>query len=460
MNFSGLKPYQHAHAQHVNDVLRRGGRALDASDTGTGKTFAALAQCRDFGAVPLVLAPKPTLRSWHKAADHMGVQIDALNYEKVRSKKSEYGYLRKIGKGSQWVWNHAFEFMVFDEVDRCGNDGTITSKLLIASARQCDKVLALSATAADKPQQLRALGFALRLFPLSEFKWWAFKHGCEPGVFGGIVFSDNPQERHDAMRKINKLIFPALGSRMVKTAIPGFPKTQIEAKPLDDAAGKAARLADELHTAFQRYAGEVTQDEAHNKQVRKEIRAARKEGDEALAEELKGERVSPLKILTRTRQALEILKVPDLVELALDYSRTSKVAIFVNFSETIDALRLALTKQLECFVPVFDGRLEHLPHRDDWRESFQRDEIPVLLLNSAAGGVGVDLHGPTDRTTLISPCYNSRLIEQIFGRVNREGGGFSQQFWCYFADTREAEIAATVMAKLDCLHLLNDGQLH
>jgi hypothetical protein len=467
MNFAGLRDYQQPHAAHLFGLLQVGSRAFDGSDTGTGKTFVACALARESGVVPLVIAPKSTLGSWHDAAQHVGVGIDAIGYEKVRSKKSEYGYLQKAGSGSRWVWNCAFEFGIFDEVDRCGGDATINSKLLIAAARQFGKLLMMSATAADKPQQLRALGYALGLFTLPEFKWWTFKHGCGPGVFGGIEFSDNPQEREAAMQKISRTIFPALGGRMRKADIPNFPKTVIAAKPLEDSAGKAAALAAELHAAFKRHENEVDADEAHNRDVEREVRKFKKanpelderEMSEALAD-IREEKANPLRIMTRTRQALELLKVPDMAELVVDYARTSRVVVFVNFSETIDALRHVLENAFLCDVPVFDGRDQHIPHRDEWRKEFQADQHPCILVNIAAGGIGVGFHGQMDRTTLISPCYNARQIKQVFGRVQRDGGGFSQQFWIYFADTREAEIASTVMAKLDNLDQLNDGHLN
>jgi hypothetical protein len=72
------------------------------------------------------------------------------------------------------------------------------------------------------------------------------------------------------------------------------------------------------------------------------------------------------------------------------------------------------------------------------------------------------MHDPftqRDRTTLISPCCSGRQFKQVVGRVNRDGGGFSQQFVVLFSDTREEEIAARMEAKGYNIDLLNDGDL-
>lgn len=459
---NGLKPHQPAHVRDLLGVLQHHRAALDGSDTGTGKTFTALAVARELEVVPLVIAPKSTLAAWREAAAHMGIEIDAVGYEKVRSKNSPYGRLEKCGNGSRWVWNSGFAFGIFDEVDRCGGMSTISSKLLIAATRQFNKLLLLSATAADKPQQLKALGYALGLFELREFKWWTFKHGCEPGVYGGIVLSDEPFQVERGILKIHRAVYPAHGARMRKDLIPDFPKTHIAPLLLEDADGKATKLAAEIFPLWKRYASEVEADEAQNRDVKQEIRAARAEGDEGRAEELKGEKVSPLKILTRKQQALELLMVPDLVERAVSFAETSKVLIFFNYSESIDAARKLLEEALGCLVPVFDGRPQFKPVRDFWLKEFQKNLHPVFLLNTKAGGIGVNAHDPegrVERTSLIAPQYNPRILKQIFGRPQRSGGAFSQQFWAYFIGTKQEEIAHTVFAKADRIDLLNDGQL-
>lgn len=436
MNFAGLRPYQPAHATQIARALARNRAALDASDTGTGKMFVSLWAAREVvRGVPLVICPKSVVAAWLEAAEMMGVEIEVVNYEKARGvrprgekaeplSRSAWGQEVAVGKGSRWVWNTGYNFGIFDEVDRCGGLTSLNSKMLIAARRQFNYLLCLSATAADDPRQLKALGFALRLFELRGFKWWLLKHGCKPGIWGGFDFTTDTIEQREAMVKIHGAIFPARGSRMRKADIPGFPKTLIEVKLIQDETGKAKQLALDLAEEF-RNGNHLTAD-------------------------------------TALRQQLELLKVPHLVEMAEHYAKSSRVIIFVNFKNTISALRQQLTKFYRVEAPVIDGE-NTAAERETIRKAFQANQIPVLLCNNQAGGVGIGLHDPVtqvERTSLISPCYSARTIKQVFGRTPRDGGGFSSQFLVGFRDTREADVAAVVLDGLGNLDALNDALLH
>jgi superfamily II DNA or RNA helicase len=432
LDLSGLKDYQRDHAVRLFRALLLLGAALDASDTGTGKTYAAIWAAREFGTIPLIICPKSVRLSWKQALREMGIEGEVVNYEKIRGvrrkgllARSQWGQEIAVGKGSRWEWANNYQMVIFDEVDRCGGMTSLNSKLLIAARRQAEMVLCLSATAADDPRQLKALGFALRLFTLDRFKWWLLRHGCVPGRFGGFEFVKDPDERHQAMLQIHQEIFGAgRGSRMRKSQIPGFPETLVDVKLIDDESGEAKNLAAELAGQF--------------------------EAGNHLAE------------VTALRQRLELLKVLFLVEMAEHYAKTSKVAIFVNYKETVAALQKALGRVSGTEVPSIDGSNTEA-EREAIKLRFQANEIPVVICNIQAGGIGIGLHDPTgavDRTSLICPCYSARNIQQVLGRVCRSGGAFSEQYLVYFADTLEAEIAAVVQGKLDNLTALNDATLN
>ena len=53
-----LRDYQVPHAEKIFQSLVNRNYALDASDTGTGKTYVALECCKRLGVVPLVVGPK------------------------------------------------------------------------------------------------------------------------------------------------------------------------------------------------------------------------------------------------------------------------------------------------------------------------------------------------------------------------------------------------------------------
>lgn len=421
-------------------ALTANGAALDASDTGTGKMYVACAVARQLKVTPLVIAPKSTLAEWRKVAVGFGLEVEAVNYERVRGTRrnvdiddgearlasSEWGEESISGHGSRWTWKEPYEFVIFDEVHRCGGMTSLNSKLLLAAARQARYVLCLSATAANDPRQFKALGYTLQLFELSKFRWWLLRHGCEPGIYGGFDLTSDPVEQQQAMARIHSQIFPRKGSRMCKETIPGFPKTQIDVRLLDDTTGRARTYAYEIRDAF-------------TGQHLKELIAA--------------------------RQAIELMKVSYLVDMVEDYARSSKVIVFLNFTKTIDALREKLEKIFP-EIPVIDGRNSSAEEREIIKTRFQNNEFSVLLANSQAGGVGIGLHDPAgqiERTSLISPSYNSKDMKQVLGRPQREGGGFSRQFFIYFANTLEEKVASAVqqgLQNIDALNGLTDATLN
>lgn len=423
--------------------MRRFGAALDGSDTGTGKTYSAIAVARELGVTPLVIAPKPTLPSWDRAGEFLGHPGETINYEMIRGRAesresgklavSEYGREVARGSGSGWVWSQPYELVIFDEVDRCAGSTSLNSKMLIAAKRQCKRVLCLSATAADSPLQMKALGFALGLHDIKTFWNWILRYGCKPAVFGGFEFTKDRKKAAAAMLKLHSLIYPARGARLRKAEIPGFPKTQIATKILPISDGKVEALAAEVAELYR-----------HRKK------------QEAESEE------NPMVESIRARQALELLMAPDAAELAKDYALSSKVILFVNFRDTVTVLR----KLLPGAVILAGDDIEpgYGPtQRQQAMDIFQRNAAPYIICTYGAGGVGVNLHDPTGaetRTNLLFPCYSARMLVQATGRPNREGAAFSDQFLLYFNCKTHKRIALTLDTKLDSLAALNDGILN
>lgn len=432
MNFNGLREYQVLHAQTVIKALRGYRAALDASDTGTGKTYVALWVCRELGIVPLVIGPKGTRGGWGQASEVMNAPIEFVNYERARGmpKKENGGYCHSnwgkeipYGSGSMWKWHNNYSMIIFDECHRCGGLKTLNSKMMIAAKRQSHYTLALSATAAESPLQMKAVGYLLGLHNNTKFRDWCLLHGCHPGWTGWVEFTENQEKQKAAMEKIHRSIFPSRGARMVKGLIEGFPKTQIDVLYLDDEENQSEEIAERIAVTSKRGVGEGIED----------------------------------------RQALEMMMVPYVDNLVGDYVKTSKIVVFTNYIKTLDELvDLFGTRFGNDRVGYVDGRQVGEAgdkERQDFVDRFQADELDVIVVNSQAGGAGLNLHGKTDRTTFILPLYSGKAAKQVVGRVQRDGGGFSQQFFLYFGNSFHKKIGLTLKKKFQNIDSLNDGDL-
>ena len=432
-----LRDYQVPHYHKLLLSLQKRRYAFDGSDTGTGKTYVALEACKALDVVPLVVGPKAAQGGWEAAAEDTKVGIEFIGWEKLRGQRknglidSEWLVEQPYGKGSLLRWKKIPRLVIWDEVHRAAGNTSLASKAVIAGKRQVEYNLALSATAADSPLQMKALGYLLDLHALSrrtqaqpDFTGFLLRHGCTPGWAGGFDFTRQSEKGEKAFRLMHQEIFGSgKGVRMRKSEIPGFPQTSIDIKmlmPDDQAAGIAA----ELHEL--------------------------------------NKRPDCLEEIVHVRQALEELKVPALCGLAADYALTSKVVIFVNFTATL----LRLKRDLPSVLPngtvdvVWGGQTDM--ERRAAIEGFQANKLDALVVNAQAGGEAFNAHDPTgqvERTALICPMSSGRQYVQVTGRVNRYGGARSQQFLVFFKNTYEEKVAKKMLQKGMDVELFNDADL-
>jgi len=66
INTTGLLLPQVAHVKALIDSLYRNGFAIDMSETGTGKTYAAAAVVREMNRPAVVICPKTVIPQWEK----------------------------------------------------------------------------------------------------------------------------------------------------------------------------------------------------------------------------------------------------------------------------------------------------------------------------------------------------------------------------------------------------------
>lgn len=430
-----LYDYQSKHTRILISDLMENGAALDASDTGTGKTFCAFAIAQHFNLYPIIVTPKTVIPSWKKVAKYMGIKdYYVMNYEQYRNDNTPYVVVEEIdrkdgSKRKTFEWNvEPDDFIIFDEGHRCKNHKTQNSKILEKAKDSKAKVLVLSATIADNPLQMYALGIVLGLFYDKRGFWsWAKRRGVYDDFWGKKFLPSK-----DNLRKIHEDIFPRKGHRIaIKDLGDKFPKNLVISDIYDmNSAGKEIQAVyDEMRTELSK-----------------------------LKEREKTDGSSVLTEILRARQRIELLKVPTLAELAEDHvAEGMSAAIFVNFEETVQAL----SKKLDTNC-IITGAIKG-DKREENRIKFQEGKERIIVMNIRAGGAGISLHdefGNYPRVSIISPTYSAQDLKQALGRIHRAGAKSpALQKIIFAAGTIEEKVADRVADKIKNIDGINSGDI-
>lgn len=433
-----LKPYQIGPCDAVEHILRTHGSALDASDTGVGKTWVAVNAARRLGLPFGIICPKAVIPSWERVCAAEGVEpAFIINYEKLV--RGADGFIVRTGKQFTWAF---VGLVIWDEVQRCKSPTSLNGKLLISAWKtQHIRCLCLSATAATTPMEMRALGFVLNLHKDYNFYPWLLKMGVKKGRFG-LEWKNDPE----MLKQIHRQIFPERGVRVrISELGDAFPENQIIPELIQVDNGESLKVYEEAYASLQEL----------NKTIKRE-RASAKAKQKALGD--------ALTIKLRARQKIELLKLPWLVERAKELVAEGRsVVIFVNFRASVDAL----AKQLDtdCIIRGQDveGNLQSAEERQQNIDNFQADTRRVCVANTRSGGVGInlhDVHGNFPRVSLAAPTFSAMDLRQILGRIHRSGAKSKcTQYIVYAVGTCEASICDAVKRKLDNLDNLNDAEV-
>jgi hypothetical protein len=415
------KPHADLLAVHASERY-----SLDASDTGTGKTYVALQLVKDLGCRPLIICPKAVISSWKRVARDLGVEpLGVFNPEKLKTGKTPW--LKKSGK-KFFVWNIPDKdttMILFDEVHQFGAPDSQNSMILAAARSSGCRVHCMSATLAETPLRLRGPGYLFGLHEWHNFYDWAARHGCYRNPWNGFEFSKGPKGQ-EALRKIHASLFPKFGVRVSIADLPDFPTALI-------------------------------QPESYDLDERDEVEDIYNEMEYAIADQ----HANPLVALLRARQHVELLKCPLVFGLIKEQlEENHSVVVFVNFKETLRTLKRRCEEE-GILVSEIHGDQTAL-QRDENIEEFQENRRHVCLAIVQAGGVGISLHDlkGRPRVSFIFPPLTARDLKQALGRIHRAGAlSPAVQKIVFAADTVEEQICLMVRRKLANLELLNDGDL-
>lgn len=422
-----LFPEQQQSHDILVEAIRAHSAALDSSDMGTGKTVKAVEVAKTLGLTPFVVCPKTVIASWENTIAGQGSPNHAiLTWEKVRTGNTSF-LNRRGKKGFDWQVDPNNSLLIFDEVHKAKGTRTLNANMLISAKRQGYNILMLSATAAEDPREMRALGYALSLHNLKNYWNWAKEWGCKFDNWGSLQF---PESEKGKLVELNKLIYPARGHRLTKEA-------------LGDHFQECRIITDPVHFGNQKQLKELMEELAD--ELEKLDNRIEEDGDEPII----------LTKILRLRQQIELLKVPEIVDMIAEGRECgNSMVVFLNFTETIDAVSRRLK---EDHIFIQGGQSEK--DRNESIRRFQANEVRIALCNIAAGGTGVSLHdtvGNFHRMSLISPTYNAKDFHQTLGRIDRLGGmSESIQRVLVAQGTMEVKIVKRMMEKIENIRLLH-----
>ena len=429
-----LLQYQTAHVDSIVYSISKYNRMLDSSDTGTGKTYTAIAACVTLGLKPLIICPKSVISSWTNVLDKFNCDYYGVaNYEsmqncKMFTKSSKYDkvpcpYIKRVivtspekekdaikdtkaikikkqkpiatnvkssiaaqlDKAKEeieytYTWQNlpADIVVIVDETHRCKNPRTLNSVLLYTLSKHTTKILMLSATVCDKPENFVLCGFVLGLY----------KNIRE----GGNWIQTVGKNYDNIMAGVNNAIFPEYAARMRILSLGKlFPDNQVVASCYD---------MDECEEIEKQY--KLIEEEV--------IKLKNKEESSGCA----------LAAILYARMRIEMLKVPTFIEQAKKFlEEHNAVAIFVNFTQTLKTIADEL--KTTC---VIHGQ-QSIEERNKAINDFNNDLSHIIVCNVRSGGTGLsyhDQHGNYPRISIISPGYSAQDIVQALGRIHRANG--------------------------------------
>lgn len=437
-----LYDYQINHTERLIKIIKENTTVLDASDTGTGKTYCAAALCKHLNLKPFIICPKSVIYTWRSVCKLFDVEpYGVVNYETAKigkyynkdDKRVICPYLDiVIGEKRDMVdvnWKIKKDaIFIFDEVHKCSGMGTHNSILLYTAYNTGNKLMMLSATVADNPQKFLLFTYILKFLDPTQI----LEKGTDFRKYIRII-DDWLNRDKKPMIKLHHMLYPERASR-IRIADLGdkFPETQIVAEPYFISEKK-------------------------RKMIQIEYKKIYEELDKIDRKEIDDKRNILVKIL-RSHQKIELLKIPTFIELANDFIENGfSVVIFVNFTQTLKSI----AKMLNTDCLIYGDQTKEERDRNITR--FMNNKVKIIVCNIKAGGVGVslhDLHGGHPRASLLSPTWSSIDMVQALGRVHRAGGkSKSVQRIVYIAKTVEEQISDKIRKKLDNINSINNGDL-
>ena len=427
-----LYPHQIGMVQRHVTFLKSRGVTSDRSETGVGKTPAILQAAKELEVPFAIICPKTLISHWRRWCRLMELKpITIVGWESCKLGKSPRLFDPK-GLGLKWLreWPETKVLLIFDEAHRAKSKKSQNSKMVASAAHEGHWLALLSATLIQNPIDLLGLGYPLKLVrgPNSAFQY-AKRYGVGINSWGGYDDFSTLAQKLELYAELDKI-----GLRVRKAEI--CPTMCVHRADLIDLGVVALPKVKAIYVNLEK---EIA-----------ELKAKGAKAIEAITKRL------------HARQAAELAKVPIFIEECLKHlEEGARVALFFCFQASIDACAAMLEDELKESM-VITGQTS-LKARDEAIEAFNFGDLPVLVLNIAAGGEGISLHdqdGKYPRVGLLSIPESSTHLIQALGRNDRVGAksvGLNRILFC--ADTMEERVYNNLAEKIQNIETINDGDL-
>jgi SNF2 family DNA or RNA helicase len=289
------------------------------------------------------------------------------------------------------------------------------------------------------PTEMRAFGYATNLHSGYTFKAWV------DGVCDVVQTQFGQQlnlasaRTQQGMRTIHNSLFNVqqLASRLTREQMKSlFPDNRVFAECVDmgDNTSKIQRVYELMQAEIDRLDKDASEYSSH-----------------VFAQ------------MVRARRMAEVLKVPTMIDMVTEWYRENiSPVVFVNFTETIEALQTRLEALYGDEVGIIVGG-QSSKKRQSIIDAFQEDRKRIMLVNMAAGNDGIGLHdlnGKYARGAILNPSFSAIHLSQALGRIHRaEGKTPCIQKIIFASGTIEERCCERVQFKIDNMDLLNDGDL-
>lgn len=451
-----LLQYQISHVARLIDILVKNHFALDGSDTGIGKTYIALAVCKELGRRPIIICPKTIMSNWFSICHYLKIKpYDIVNYETIKTGKTYTNYQFKNRKQSPFIelidpdpndpFRSIFQWklpkdaiIIIDETHRCKSPNTENGKLLLSVKQAIEQkipVLFLSATICEKFTDMKILFFLFGLINHTrnfhhhigtlklKYPQYRVKRSDYPKVSDLKMARDNNQAKmiYEEIKDFTSRI-------RIKDLGDKFPSNQICCQ-LFNAEG-----SDKISEAYEKIA-------IHMKALRE------KPGKNHLAK------------IQKLKQEIELRKVPIFIEQAQLFLDDGKsVIIFINYLDTLNVL----SEELDIHCKIH-GR-QTLEEREQAVKLFQSNQEKIIICQIRAGGIGISLHdlyGGHSRATLLNFPDSAADLLQALGRAHRAGAKSPViQRIIFVANVDyEKKIMQSINRKLMNISLINDKDM-